>query len=274
MGTTIRTVEQHRLTWFHAHAPASYWEDLWDQHLNPETYRNAEQGDLGEFEEVFTRFLPRSGPILEAGCGVGTFVLALRQRHYEAEGVDNAVRTIEQALRLRPDLPLRVGDVGNLAVPDDHYAGYFSNGVVEHFRAGPEKILLEAWRVLRPGGVAIITVPYFNPLRRLKARLGRFRNDPTGLEFYQYAFGAPEFLTILAGVGFTILQTDHFGLQKGLRDEWPFLGRIQHLPWIGPALGWRIQSCLRRCQKPLSRCCAHMLRVVVRKPEAGSRPSR
>jgi hypothetical protein len=66
---------------------------------------------------------------------------------------------------------------------DGSLAGYLSFGVVEHFREGPFVVLTEAFRVLRPGGVAIITTPAPGYARRLKA----FRECTAHLRF---AFGS------------------------------------------------------------------------------------
>ena len=73
--------------------------------------------------------------------------------------------------------------------PDNQYDAYISIGVVEHRIDGPEPFLVEANRVLKPGGIAFISVPYVNPLRRFKSLLGCYKHQVTEKEiFYQYAF--------------------------------------------------------------------------------------
>ena len=154
-----RRVENGRLVWYSRRADASYWDHYWSAQVSPQTYRAAEAGKLGSFQQVFSRFLPRSGRILEAGCGVGQIVLALRVLGYDAEGVEWGQETVQSVKSLIPDLPIRVGDVTKLGVPDAWYAAYISVGVVEHRRDGPQPFLSEAWRVLQPGGIALISVP-------------------------------------------------------------------------------------------------------------------
>ena len=43
---------------------------------------------MGWFEESFIKFLPKTGKIIEAGCGLGYYVLALERRGYDVEGVE------------------------------------------------------------------------------------------------------------------------------------------------------------------------------------------
>ena len=59
-------------------------------------------------------------------------------------------------------MPVIQGDILDLKYPDAHFDAYISQGVIEHFEEGPQQALNEAWRVLKPDGLAFITVPYLN----------------------------------------------------------------------------------------------------------------
>jgi SAM-dependent methyltransferase len=260
-----RCVEGQRLTYYLSAADAAFWEQHWQQHFSPAIYRSAEQGVLWEFEEPFTRYLPRQGRILEAGCGLGQLVLALRARGYDVEGAEWAEDTVRQVRTLRPDIPIRVGDVTCLDVPDGHYAGYISIGVVEHRKEGPEPFLREAWRILQPGGVALISVPWFNPLRRRKAQLGFYRGITTELEFYQYAFTGEEFTQIVSCWGFELVDSMSYQTLKGLKDEVPLLRRMLRWRFVG----WRLNRWLKAFPSrypEFAQRVGHMLLIVGRKP--------
>lgn len=257
----IRVVENGRLVYYRRKADAAFWENHWREHVRPEHYTAAEKGHLDLFEDVFTRYLPRRGRILEAGCGTGRYVMALRARGYNAEGIDWAAETIQAVRTLHPDLPVRAGDLSCLDVPDGSYHGYISLGVVEHVRSGPEPLLREAFRVLAAGGTALISVPFFHPLRHLKTRLGLYGGRSDGLEFYQYAFMESDFTSQCRSAGFQLVERRTYDGLKGLSDEVPFVRTILRLKGIGPYVrkaiaGWSW----------LERRIGHMILLVVRKP--------
>ncbi len=224
-----RVVQNSRLVYYRQAANVDYWDKVWQNQFSANNYQKARQGDLGLYEQVVSRYLPRQGRILEAGCGAGHVVLALRQRGYNIQGVDWAETTVTMVKRLWPNLPLYVGDVRHLAVNDGTYTACISLGVAEHFQTGPEPILLEAHRILTPGGWLIISVPFFNALRRLKAKLGLYGGPVNGRQFYQYAFSTSEFTAIVEKCGFEIIAIHANDAAKGLKDELWFLRVLSSL---------------------------------------------
>lgn len=259
-----RVVRNGRLEYYRKEADSSFWDAHWDSQDLSHFYNWAEQGRLGFHEKTFPRWLPPEGRVLEAGCGLGQFVLALRKRGWDAEGVEWGEKTVEYVNRRYPDLPIRRGDVTKLDVPDDRYMGYISLGVVEHRREGPTPFLKEAYRILAPGGVALIAVPYFNVIRQVKARLGFFSREHGEYEFYQYAFTKNEFSKLVASEGFAIVRVYRYNVIKCLEDE---LGEL-------PLVGAFVRRCLAlRLTRYLFRKClrqsalfGHMQMVVARKP--------
>lgn len=260
LDKTVRRVEGQRLAYYRTQADAAFWEEHWKNHYSAQLFTRAENGNLDWFEKPFVRYLPKSGRILEAGCGLGQYVLALRKRGYEAEGVEWALETVQTVRSHFPELPIQAGDVTCMKVPSESYSGYISLGVVEHRREGPEPFLQEAYRVLKPGGVALISVPHFHPLRCLKARLGLYQGQTEGLEFYQYAFTKAEFAAYLQAAGFSIVDQTGYGSFKGIKDEIPLLARL--VRWRG--FGWRLQK-LFRAWAWLEKNWGHMILFVCQK---------
>jgi len=102
----IRCIEKQRLVYLDARADPKYWDQHWESMLTPNHFRRALKGITGCCEEPFIKYLPKNGRILEAGCGCGQNVLALRKRGYDISGVDNAEVTIRAIQKLFPGLPI------------------------------------------------------------------------------------------------------------------------------------------------------------------------
>ena len=152
----------------------------------------------------------------------------------------NVLQSIEDVTalvnRVYPQLPVCYGDALALDCPDDTYASYLSFGVVEHRQAGPEPFLTEAYRVLRPGGKLIITVPYLGPLRQAKGRLGRYEPTPPRPPFFQYGFAAAEFESFVRAAGFAVNYSRPLYIHRLLLEE---VGPYRWLYDRRGSAGWR-----------------------------------
>lgn len=234
--TVDRTGPHERLKYFHAgDTDAAYWDALWAAEDRPGAYARELKGHLPLFlRRPVRKHVKPGGRVLEAGCGLAHFTVAMNALGYAAEGVDYAPQAIERVRRRFPGLPLAVADVRRLGVPDETYDAVYSPGVVEHFEAGPEPILRETFRVLKPGGVALVTAPCHNPYRRRLASSGRFDNANGG-KFYQYAFTPREMTGILRGVGFEVPEVRGFGTLKTLLDHGAAVARLPLGPLTKPA---------------------------------------
>ncbi|NJK82109.1 MAG: methyltransferase domain-containing protein [Chloroflexaceae bacterium] len=258
---TVRHVEQQRLVYYRQSADVTYWQQHWQQRVKLPT-PDQTAAVLRDFNGVFQRWLPHEGRILEAGCGNGRILITLRYLGYPIEGVEWVVDTVRATRASYPDLPIRVADVTRLDVLDTAFDAYISLGVVEHRRAGPEPFLTEAYRVLRPAGIMLISVPYFNPLRRFKVLFGSYRTNPAGLEFYQYAFRPAEFNALLQQSGFQMLEHVPISSLKGLREE------LSVVRWMAskPRLRGPLNALLERWQWS-KQVAGHMMLYVCRKTE-------
>jgi len=249
--------EGKRLVYYREEADKAFWDGVWQSRIKPETYHEASRGDLGIFEDVFTKYLPKDGKIIEAGCGIGSVLLGLKKRGYDCQGVEWGEETVKSVLSLYPDLPIRVGDVTKLDVPDNYYKGYISLGVVEHRKEGPELFLNEAYRILADDGVMIISVPFFHFIRRLKARVGLYPGRKENCEYYQCAFSQEEIIQLIEKSGFRVETHLFYSLMKGLTDEIPILRYVFKIPILGGHLKKLLESSLW-----LEKKCSHMIMFI------------
>lgn len=212
-------------------ADQEHWESLWADAA--QTYGPAEQGHLPhQLRATFARVVPPPARVLEAGCGLGHFTVAAAALGYRAVGIDWAGRTLEQVKQRFPAIPFDRGDVRALPYRTGSFDAVYSPGVCEHFEDGPDPILGETLRVLRPGGVAVVSTPCLNPLRR---RLwdGRTGSATQAGPFYQFLFTPDGMARTLERVGFVDVEAHPYGVWATFAEEWPVLGRVK----VGRAAG-------------------------------------
>jgi SAM-dependent methyltransferase len=158
-------------------------------------------------ERVFRDYLPKDAPILEAGCGLGAWVVYLSERGYDIAGIDNDASVIDRLKAWSPTLRVSCGDIRKLRYEDGALGAAISLGVMEHFEEGCEDALREICRVLKPGGLFFFTVPMNNlfrkvlahPLRSLYLAWRRLGGDV--IHFAEYRFSGSEVETLLRGHG-------------------------------------------------------------------------
>jgi len=255
-----------RLLYLGATPDEDFWREQWADERIVKALESARSGNLQIFKSLFPRYLPKEGRILEAGCGMGHIVMALRARGYNCEGVEWSEDTVATIQAHFPELPITQGDVTALEEPDNSFEALISLGVVEHREAGPEPFLTEAYRVLKQDGLMLISVPWFNPLRRWKARLGFYRDSISGLPFYQQAFSESDFVHLLEKEGFEIVEVTGYDPYVGLAAELPGFDLLERLLRKARIYG-RIKGRIN-CSRWAVQNCSHMLMVICRKPSS------
>jgi len=208
------------LAYYSATAHVDFWTEHWGGHTVEELLAVARQSPL---TTLIVDALPPAGVVLEAGCGLGQYVILLRERGWQAAGVDGSLEALAACRRVAA-VPLAAADLRALAIRSGALSAYVSLGVAEHDPDGPDAILAEARRVLAPGGTLVISVPYVNGLRRLGAPWLRHRARAAaaaGGAFYQYAFSRAEVLAALARHGFAPLAAQPYDPGRVLRRLLP-----------------------------------------------------
>jgi SAM-dependent methyltransferase len=201
--------------------------NFWDDHWAKDDWNEIEKkGKNDRFVSKITKkFLKpsRSVKILESGCGKGQYVYALNHCGYDAYGVDFAKITVERVNNNFPHLKIRLGDIRQMDFPNNFFDAYWSLGVIEHFYEGYLEILEEMHRILKPGGYAFVTFPYMSPLRKLRAKLGRYpeyQEDRLDISrFFQFALDVKRVQKDFSKKGFELVYKQPFDGIKGLKDE-------------------------------------------------------
>ncbi|MDG2308163.1 MAG: class I SAM-dependent methyltransferase [Candidatus Binatia bacterium] len=111
---------------------------------------------ISESQRPYLRFFPdaSAGPVVDLGCGDGSFLRLLRENGVEARGIDQSAGAVERARAAGLDASRGDLIAALEACPDDSLGGVVSLQVVEHLSLPVVLRLLQlAKRKLRPGGV-------------------------------------------------------------------------------------------------------------------------
>jgi SAM-dependent methyltransferase len=217
------TPEGLRAKQFGAVADAAYWDALWDGRRVD--YGPAIRGHLPrQLRRTFGSRVAPSARVLEAGCGPAYFTVALRALGYEAVGLDWGSRTVERVRSQFPDIDVRHGDVRDSPFPDGYFDAVYSPGVCEHFEDGPDAVLADAYRVLRAGGLAFVSTPHLNALRR--RRWQRHSGSPSHTAFYQYLFTSDGMKHTLERIGYEVIEITPYATWATFALEWSILGAV------------------------------------------------
>lgn len=181
---------------------ASWSDDL--EEIHEESSRN-------HFMDVLTRSsllaavaesVPPTGVVADLGCSTGYLLEDLARAHPRAQlvGVDVVAAGLRKAHLESPAAVLLLADVCNLPIGDDSVSAVVSANMLEHV-ADDQQALSEIRRILLPGGLAALVVPFGHKLFDYYDRfLGHERR-----------YRATELATKAAGAGLEVVSVDHLG---------------------------------------------------------------
>lgn len=106
--------------------------------------------------------------VLDLGCGNGRFS-EIFPEDIDYIGVDNSEKMIEIAKKRYPKSKFCLADALNLPFPENFFDVIFSLAVIHHIPSEEFRLrfLKEAKRVLKPGGIFILSAWDLNPLRMI-----------------------------------------------------------------------------------------------------------
>jgi len=127
-------------------------------------------------EKVLREWLDKlESPMLDVGCGSGRYSLRLADRGVEVVSMDLSLRMLKVLLRklkgrgVGENVHVVLADGENLPFRDSSFRGLLCTLTFDHFQ-GPEKAVSEFSRVLRSGGLCMISTlneEHLKLLRRL-----------------------------------------------------------------------------------------------------------
>jgi len=141
---------------------------------------------------------PNGRPLLDVGCYTGVFVEIAAQHGWEAWGVEPSCWGVEQARA--QGLHVVQGTLDTTDLPEAYFDVVTMWDVIEHV-TDPHGTLQQAYRLLKPGGLAVV---HTIDIESLFARLMGAR-WPWLMEMHIYYFSRRTLRTMLQQCGFEVL---------------------------------------------------------------------
>lgn len=223
----------------------TFWEDKYAQEhiVGSSSVEFKKQG----FWPLLQSSLTKDGKrYLDVGCGIGGWILFLKEEGYTVEGVDVAARTVRALTEYDPDLKVKVASMTALPYEDNSMDGVLAIGTLEYVEDKVAVAIAEVARAVKPGGLFFLEVPMANLLRRLTyipmKKLEKIVRLWLGHEpaFSNYLFNRVELRRLLEEGGFEVTEERVHELPEpashyGLYIDFPiFRGREQYkLNWLG-----------------------------------------
>jgi len=184
---------------------------------------------LGILKTIFNSMLKDQDRVLDVGCGNSLFTEIAPLWNFQLVCCDLGEPVIKERIRLFPQYQWLVADVHLLPFDNHSFDALFAGEIIEHMPS-IQTTLQQWWRVLKPGGIMILTTPNRMRLRN-RANHSRRPLGPDHLNELSY----DEIITELEECGFTVLQSHGFYLELFL-NWWSRRAKIDYLQSSGNVL--------------------------------------
>lgn len=212
--------------------------------------------------------LPHGALVVDAGCGPGTFVDALLDKGYHVLGTDIAPGMIEECRKRfseKPHASFNVSPADQIPLEAMKAEAVTAMGLLEYLN-DETSVLREFRRVLKPGGLAILTYPHkWSPTRiwnRITHTIARpflriIRGKKvSGVKHREYELAST--IQHVQDAGLEIKDVIFYNMKLGFRPLDSLFPRT--IVWISERLE-------RFCRTPILRRIGTGFIVVAKKPE-------
>jgi 2-polyprenyl-3-methyl-5-hydroxy-6-metoxy-1,4-benzoquinol methylase len=127
--------------------------ELWKKMMKPVFHRAADL--LKQYRG--------NGRLLDVGAGFGFFLAEMKNRGWEAVGLEISQKALDYARNVL-ELTIHPGPLENVGFPDNHFDAVTGFYVIEHL-SHPMAFFRECYRILKPGGLLMLRYPHTTPIK-------------------------------------------------------------------------------------------------------------
>ena len=173
------------------------------------------------------------GRLLDVACGPGIVTAALAGRAHEVTAFDATPEMLRKARQKceaagHSNIRFELGDAEKMPFADGLFDGAVTRLAIHHF-ARPERVIGEMFRVLRPGGIAVIADVIVSEVEEEAALQNAIEiiRDPSHVRMLPDS----ELHTLILGAGFEIRSEDSWDKSREF-EEW--MGIVNDPQRVGP----------------------------------------
>lgn len=196
-----------------------YYETYWN--TGKDTFSGDQQGYAENFRNWMASHLsglPAATPILEVGCGDGSFTKELARYSPNITAIDISESQIAENARRFNGITFRQHDVAEqFPFEDNSFGVIWCSEVLEHL-FDPAFALREMRRILKPGGKLLVTVPYHGYFKNVLIALFKFDEHYTPSNPHIRFYTKNTLGRIARQAGFADVRMETCGMAKPLRD--------------------------------------------------------
>lgn len=206
-----------------------------DYNLISEDFSRTRQNPWEEVSFLFKDYLKENDVVLDLGCGNGRYYNLFKDKKVEYIGTDSSEKLVRIAKEKHADGDFIAADALKLPFKNNYFDKVYSIAVFHHFPSKEirKQFLAEAKRILKPGGLLILTVWKFHQPKEILLLikytflkiLGLSKLDFKDIlepwanktKRYYHWFSKKEFKNLVESSGFKVEKCEVVANQKGNR---------------------------------------------------------
>ncbi len=151
-----------------------YYEKYWTRDSDVSDHDVTTPERKRRLLQTLNKYCKPGETVLDLGCGGGKFTAWMAEAGFEVQGMDISKKAVDMAQRSFPDGNFKIlNPDGSIPAEDQSFGAVWCSEVIEHI-VEVDDFLKEIRRVMKPGGILILTTPYHGFIKNLSIILFKF----------------------------------------------------------------------------------------------------